>query len=325
MSQGIRTACEQVSCGPLTKCVACDGTHLQAWRQKRGPDGTVFRICVCGSCGTGFLNPRPTLEQLRRVYQFSGHGLKQAVSLEQVLRMEKEYPNSTVDAKRLVGVAVHRMGGVRNGRALDVGCGYGFYSAAAIQAGFTVTAVNPGRWENDVFEQLNGFRPVEKYIQEITTEAQYDLIIMSQVLEHIPDLEEVLPRIRQWLAPQGMLALAVPNFDWVLVKLLRERERGCLWVPEHVNYFTRQGVSRLLERFGFSILDYRQISRIPYNAVSRRLRLAAGTRRACNLMVRLLQAPPLRVLDRLGWGLYQNLWATPSGAPSDRVQRRHER
>jgi len=258
------------------------------------------------------LNPRPTSEQLQSIYQFSGHGLKEAISLEQVLQAEREYPNSTVDAKRLVTVAVNLMGEVRGGKALDVGSGYGFYTAAAIRAGFDVTAVNPGRWENDIFQGLNGFRPVEKYIQEMDINAEFDLIIMSQVLEHIPDLAEVLPRVRAWLAPRGILAVAVPNFDWVLVKLLRTRERGCLWVPEHVNYFTRGGLFRLLERFGLRVLAYRQVSRIPYNCVSRRLRLRGYTRTVSNHLVRLLQVPPLVVFDRLGWGLCHNVWVTPT-------------
>ena len=39
--------------------------------------------------------------------------------------------------------------------------------------------------------------------------------------------------IEKVLKPGGILAVAVPNFQSLFVKLLGTRDQGCLWVPEH--------------------------------------------------------------------------------------------
>ena len=71
---------------------------------------------------------------------------------------EVEFPNSTVDARRLVSYAKELLGPCQEGKAkaLDIGSGYGFFSRAALEQGFQVMAVNPARAENRIFQQLNG-------------------------------------------------------------------------------------------------------------------------------------------------------------------------
>ena len=160
-------------------------------RQSRGinVEKVNFNLFKCKTCGCIFINPRPSLEFLERIYSKSGHGLKAPISVEEVLKQEREYPNAIIDSRRLVNKAYlklldnnlnHKMW------ALDIGSGFGFYSKAAINAGFDVTAINPSVWENDVFEGINAFRPMQLFFEEVDfKDAKFDLVILSQVLEHI--------------------------------------------------------------------------------------------------------------------------------------------
>ena len=65
--------------------------------------------------------------------------------LAAVMASEAEFPNSTVDARRLVTYAKGLLGPCPEGKAkaLDIGSGYGFFSRAALDQGFQVVAVNP--------------------------------------------------------------------------------------------------------------------------------------------------------------------------------------
>jgi 2-polyprenyl-3-methyl-5-hydroxy-6-metoxy-1,4-benzoquinol methylase len=137
---------------------------------------------------------------------------------------------------------------------LDIGSGYGFFSRAAMREGFKVTAINPGEWENDIFEKLNGFRPIPKLFEDINFgDEKFSLVIMSHVLEHLRDPLAILARIKNLLDPQGVVAIAVPNFNSLLVKILGTKDNSCLLVPDHLTYFSKKGLLTLLERAGFKV------------------------------------------------------------------------
>lgn len=122
--------------GPLIKtCIACGSHEFSVWGE-REKDGIKFDIWKCKACGCGFLNPRPTREWLETVHSKSGHGLTAPISFDEVLAAEREYPNATVDAPRLVGRAKQHLPKKNGLIALDIGSGYGFFTAAALRAGF---------------------------------------------------------------------------------------------------------------------------------------------------------------------------------------------
>ena len=131
-----------------TNCVACGSNKIVFWGSKER-NGITFCIDRCENCGTAFMNPRPSFECLMsEIYSTSGHGLEAPITLNAILESEREYPNATRDAKTLVGVALNYLPTTHPPKnALDVGSGYGFFSKEALEAGFEVTAINPGRWE----------------------------------------------------------------------------------------------------------------------------------------------------------------------------------
>jgi hypothetical protein len=101
----------------------------------------------------------------------------------------------------------------------------------------------------------------------------------------------------------------VPNYDSFLVKLLGTRDNACLWVPEHVNYFTEKGLKTLMERNGFNVVKVEQITRIPFNALSKRLRLKGRAAAVVDGWVKSLQAPFVRLMHHFGLGIYINIYA----------------
>lgn len=295
----------------FSKCVVCESTSIVLWKKKEN-NGIIYDIYRCLDCQSGFLNPRPTLDWLKSIYTKSGHGLAKPITLREVLHHESEFPNTTIDAERLVGCSVQYLPKRKEYTALDIGSGYGFYSAAALKYGFEVTAINPSVWENNVFESMNGFRPIESFFEETELYGQsnkFDLVIMSQVLEHIYNPALFLAYVTRLLKPGGIIVLAVPNFNSIRVTLLGTRDNSCLWVPEHLNYFTYNGISRLLERMDFTKVQHCQVSRIPFYSLANRLSLTGKRRYLTNLIVKYLQVLPIIGCNSIGKGFYLNMWA----------------
>ena len=131
--------------------------------------GVKFNLDKCCSCRTGYVNPQPSPESLQAFYARCGHGSKSLTSFAAVMASEVEFPNSTVDALRLVTYAKKLLGPCHEvkAQALDIGSGYGFFSQAAMAQGFQVTAVNPASAENQIFQQLNGVEPIPRFFEEV--------------------------------------------------------------------------------------------------------------------------------------------------------------
>lgn len=297
----------------LRECVACRDEKIKYWRQKNfqyteSASHKEFHIYRCERCGTGFLNRPPHMKWLQSIYQYSGQALTQAITLEDVLVREDEFPNCKVDADRMSRQA-NGFNNSGNDQALDIGSGFGFYTQALRKTGYRTVSINPGKYENEVFRNLNGDEPLAMMFENYQPSGQFGIVMMSQVLEHLLEPDHAISKVSGLLAPGGVLACAVPNYDSFLVKLLGTRDNACLWVPEHVNYFTENGLRALVERNGFQVVKVEQITRVPFNALSKRLRLKGRPAAVVDGWVKFLQAPFAGLMHYFGLGIYINLYA----------------
>ena len=157
----------------LHECVACRGRNIGFWRQKnfqytQSANNMEFHIYRCESCGTGFLNRPPHVQWLQSIYQYSGQALTQAITLEDVLAREAEFPNCKVDAERMSHQA-DMLNSSSNKQALDIGSGFGFYTQALRKSGYCTVSINPGKYENEVFKNLNGDEPLAVMFENYRT------------------------------------------------------------------------------------------------------------------------------------------------------------
>lgn len=297
----------------LRECVACGSGNLRFWRTKRfrytlGDSGEAFHIWRCSDCGTGFLNRAPDGDGPKSIYQYSGQALTEPVTAADILAREAKFPNITLDAARMARDA-DRYNASGNKRALDVGSGFGFYTQALRKQGYRTVSINPGKYENAVFKALNGDEPIPIMLESFQDSEPFGVILMSQVLEHIPEPRQAIEKMAGLLAPGGVLACAVPNFGSFPVKLLGPRDNACLCVPEHINYFTEKGLKTLLENNGLKVMNMEQITRLQPNTLSRRLN---GGEKLSSFLVSLvarLQNPFSRVVNSLGMGIYLSVYA----------------
>ena len=198
-----------------------------------------------------------------------------------------------------------------SGTMLDVGCGYGFTSRVAAMAGFQVTALEPASFERQVASAITGFEPLPVSFESYEEKEKFDLVIMSQVLEHALDINLWVAKAWRLLNDGGVLLLAMPNFENIVCVLFHERD-PYLSPPQHLNYFTRRSITALLRRHGFDVVRVEGISRLgPRTTLKRLPRLPQSP--AIISAVRLLQDLPFKVCGWFGFPIMLNVYARKLG------------
>lgn len=134
---------------------------------------------------------------------------------------------------------------VKKNRVLDWGAGSGFFSRYVAQRPGveSVIAVDPG-YSRDWQEQVG---PVTVHFFRQMPESRGDLLLLMDVLEHVPDDLGLLQQAASHVIPGGHLLLTVPAFSW-------------LWSGHdeflgHYRRYTLPQLRRLVDRAGLSWLE----------------------------------------------------------------------
>jgi SAM-dependent methyltransferase len=227
-------------------------------------------------------------------------------TLDSVVRNEKQHPNSTIDARRILAT-VERLAGVKGTRRfLDVGCGYGFFSKEALNHDLEVIALEVAKNERAIAEQMTGLAPVNTSFEEFDYSAgSLSLILLSQILEHALDVNLWVQKANLLLENGGILTIALPNFG-SLSRIVMQEKEPYICPPAHLNFFNPRSLRTLLVRHGFKVEQIQWVSRIPSASFQRRLPKPA--RSILPLVIRLTSAA-LKVVDCFRLGVMINVYA----------------
>lgn len=96
--------------------------------------------------------------------------------------------------------------------------------------------------------------------RKIRAAGPYEVILASNVVEHLSDTNFQLKQAREALSRQGRLIIVVPNIAWWRSrwKLLRgiwNYEEYGLWDETHLRFFTVPSLRLTLKRNGFHVID----------------------------------------------------------------------
>ena len=88
---------------------------------------------------------------------------------------------------------------------------------------------------------------------------QADMLMMWHVLEHIPDLKKIFPKILERVNKNGFLVIAVPNRDCFDAKYYKNH--WAAWdVPRHLYHFNHKSLLNFMSCYGLSLVFKRPLT-----------------------------------------------------------------
>lgn len=133
-------------------------------------------------------------------------------------------------------------------RVLEIGCGEGILLNELSSAGFNVQGIEPSQAAS-ARARARGLHVIEGYFPNKAVDGPVDAVVLSHVLEHMPNPLNVLRQVAQ-LSPNGHLFLVQTNYKGLMA--LWRRAAWYAWVPEdHYWHFTPQGLAQLATQAGW--------------------------------------------------------------------------
>jgi SAM-dependent methyltransferase len=153
-------------------------------------------------------------------------------------------------------------------RCLDVGCSAGRTVEMFRLCGWQAEGIDVDPQAVD-FAQSKGLHVSLGTIDTLKCASpRYHLITLIDVIEHVENPSSLVRRCMELLLPNGLLYAKTPAAD-----SLPHRFLGDVWLDsaEHLQFFSRRTLQRLLVDSGFQIVSFRQRMELPTPFLHRRL------------------------------------------------------
>jgi 2-polyprenyl-3-methyl-5-hydroxy-6-metoxy-1,4-benzoquinol methylase len=174
-------------------------------------DDTEWNVVQCRSCGLGYLNPRPTAQEITRYYPQNYFDQRRT----QTARYRRQ-------AKYVTGVG---------GSLLDIGAATGEFIKIMAERGWSVSGIEPSEEAGNA-HGLQIYR--QRFPDECDLEAQrYDVITAWAVFEHLHDPAAAFRECSRLLSLSGRLIVQVPNLRSIYSRWALQED-----VPRHLYFFS---------------------------------------------------------------------------------------
>ncbi len=223
------------------RCCVCENSDPAAFNLLYQKEN--FAVVTCNRCDFQFIPPyyRKKIEYT----QYKNEAVTQAV------RQGNNWIKIQRHKLRLKWIKKFKS----SGTLFDLGAGWGHFMLAAKEEGYSIYGIEiaeqPYRY---CVEDLK--LPVDHIdFFKMDPTKKFDVITLWDVLEHIDQADTFVEKIAELTAPGGYLVLQVPQIDSYFAK--RHKDQWKMMGLDHVNYFSRNTIKKLLERHGFEVEAYK--------------------------------------------------------------------
>lgn len=138
-----------------------------------------------------------------------------------------------------------------SGTLLDIGAGCGVLLWAAKRLGYSATGIEPSAYLCEVGAR-RGLDIRQGVFPEVTLDKEFDVITITDVLEHVNDPALLIRDAMKQLRPDGILFVTTPDSASFMARILGNR--WWHYRIAHIGYFNRRNLTMLLENAGLRIL-----------------------------------------------------------------------
>jgi len=222
-------------------CPVCGGQDAEAYAQKG-----ALRLVRCRLCSMIYANPAPAEFASGQYYDRAGadyylspaklEGDYAAVRFERELRLFRKH--------------------CRGGAVLDVGCSSGaflFQLNQRFPGGYQILGTDVSGPPLDYAEGRGVAVVRGNFLEQEFGQKRFDAVTFWAVMEHLLEPQLFLAKAWSVLKPDGLCFVLVPNMKSLAARALGARYRYLY--PQHLNYFTKATLTRLVES-RFSVIEF---------------------------------------------------------------------
>ena len=236
----------------MSECQICgsDKYGLIATKIREG-DG---RIVKCRECGLVKQELQASADELRGYYEKEyqeTHSLQRSEIQSPAQHFNDRIKTITRQFEEIKPYLHEKMD------VLEVGCGVGaLLSLIKPYAKYCVGVELNTSFINFLEQELG----IEGHAQDMFTidfKRKFDLIVMIDTLDHLPNPIEVLEYLRNLLKPGGRMWIEVPNLDEALNFFLPQPNQlefnTFFWQKAHFFYFSKDTITKAFRRVGMKV------------------------------------------------------------------------
>lgn len=202
--------------------------------------GKEYTIYVCEQCGTGSTEPLPSISESH----YEGEVRPEIIT--------EEY---SLEINRAVIKFIDKFTAIRGEppvSMVDIGCGNGLILLEAKRLGLQVKGVEPSK---EMCETVikRGIPVFNGYLEEFNELGNFDIILLSSVIEHFEDPIKALEILHTNMSDKAVIVCQQAVYDGLIPKLIKKFWYG--WSPsEHYWHFTESAFVRLLNIVKFNVV-----------------------------------------------------------------------
>lgn len=245
----------------MSKCVICGNANVNIifYNFPGYVEGTFFDIFSCNNCDSQFINADDSVKSIYNIiYSFRNTpGYERYYKYAQAVKNLKE-PLKYLAYNESTYYPVYEFVKNRsNLKILEIGCGYGYLSYSLKQMGFNIKAIDIAESAISFAKKNYGDYYIQADIKDylISTKEKYDLIISTEVIEHLNDPNGFLEDCKKLLNNRGTILLTTPDKDFY--------PQNSIWKtdlpPVHISWIGRKGFNFFAERHSLAI-EYQDFS-----------------------------------------------------------------
>ncbi len=215
-------------------------------------DGYNVVECDCGMIFADDLPSKTEFDQyyraqLKKTSNFAANNYKEPLWYVNIHKNTSAWLNSHI--------------GLAGKRILDVGCFSGDLMRHMLEYGADCYGYDPSTTGIMI---ANRYQLKACVADSFSSSSLYgytfDLIVLSHVIEHILDPKSFFEDLDKALSTLSVIYIEVPDLENMHLSadkdmMIDQREPMLLFNSEHINFFTKQSLWRMMDRFGYEMID----------------------------------------------------------------------
>lgn len=224
-------------------CLCCQSVEFQSIGEKNN-----YRIEICRNCKT--LNAT-NLGGSAEVFDYSDYYSEETLAIPDFI------------LQRLAEIIAEFEPYRQTGRLLDVGCGAGTMLKAALNGNWAAEGLEVSDSSVE-FLRKNNFKVFHGELTKAGfPKNNFDVITAVEIIEHIPDPQELFDESFRILRSGGLFWGTSPHGQGLSGKILGS-DWSCVAPPEHLHLLSVKGLRMMLEKAGFRQIEIKTHSVNPY-------------------------------------------------------------